>query len=339
MDLYKTRGYTGLANLGNTCFLNSCLQALNHTYELNQLLDKLKNTSGDKYIIMNEWNELRTLMWSQDMIVSPKKFVMNVHRIARDKNKELFTGWSQNDMPEFLLFMIECIHEAIARKVNIKITGTKENTVDELAEKCYTMIKEDYAKDYSEIMDLFYGIHVSEIVSMDGLTKHSIKPESYFVMNLPVPDGPNVSLYDCFDLFTNTEVLSGENAWFNEKTNQKEDIKKRITFWNFPKILIIVLKRFSADGRHKNGQLITCPLDDLDLSRYVSGYNPRSYKYDLYAVCNHTGSVYGGHYTAFVKNYANEWIYYNDQSVNRLPESDTIITPMAYCLFYRKKNK
>lgn len=349
LSKYHGKGYTGLTNLGNTCFLNACMQVMNHTYELNELLDTkkfedhIKQDTEDATIVV-EWNDLRQVMWSSNGIVSPNKFVFNVHKLAKAKNRDIFTGWAQNDMPEFLLFMIECMHNSISRSVNMRIMGNVENGVDKLATECYGMLKTVYSKEYSEIMDLYYGIYVSEIVSLDGTVTHSIKPESFFMLDLPLPnplEGSSrapLSIYECFDEFSKSEPMTGENAWFNEATNQKEDIQKRITFWNFPKILVITLKRFSVDGSNKRSDMVSFPLTDLDLSAYVSGYNPKQYTYDLFGICNHIGDVMGGHYTAHVKNSMNEWVNYNDEKVRVINRAEQLQTTNAYCLFYRRKN-
>jgi len=335
------KGLTGLVNLGNTCFLNSCMQVLNHTTELT---DFLQSSKMEKHIkpnlpdtaILKEWQELREIMWTNNGIVSPNKFVHNVHKLAIQKKRELFTGWAQNDMPEFLLFMVECMHNSISRPIAMRIVGKTENNLDELAIQCYSMLKTAYAKEYSEIMGMFYGIYVSEIKSLDGSTVHNYRPESFFMLDLPI--GPIKTLYGCMDQYTQSEIMDGDNSWFNEKTGQKEGIQKRITFWNFPNVFVIALKRFSPDGSKKINDLVDFPLENLDLSKYVSGYNPSQYKYDLYGVCNHIGHVMGGHYTAFVKTSTNEWVHYNDSTAEIIKNPSSIVTPMAYCLFYCKKN-
>jgi ubiquitin C-terminal hydrolase len=103
-----------------------------------------------------------------------------------------------------------------------------------------------------------------------------------------------------------------------------------------PNILVIDLKRFDNRSQ-KNQILVTFPIENLDLSSYIIGYKKESYKYDLYGVCNHSGSVSGGHYTAYVKNADNKWYHFNDTNVSEVGLIDSIISPKAYCLFYRKK--
>lgn len=347
MDLtkYVNKGRTGIANMGNTCFLNSSMQVINHTYELNDFLDssgfaKHLKTDTDDVKMMNEWNDLRKVMWSGNGVVTPRKFVHNVQQIAHKKGRDLFTGFAQNDLPEFLLFIIDCLHNSISRGVNMRISGNTQNNRDIMAVKCYDMLKTVYSKEYSEIMDLFYGIYVSEILSSDGTVSHTMKPEQFFMLDVPIVSNNNAplnTLYECITNYALPENMTGENAWFNEKTKQKEDVMKRLSFWNFPKILVIALKRFSADGRYKNASLVDFPIHNLDLSAYIKGYQSHTYAYDLYGICNHLGGTSGGHYTSFVKTADGAWIHFDDEQLEVIDNEKKLITSNAYCLFYRKK--
>lgn len=336
----QQKGLSGLQNLGNTCFLNSAMQCFSHTFELNQMLDnadiltKLNNKT--EAVLLKEWNELRKLLWSKNCIITPGGFVHNVQQVAIKLNNDNFAGWAQNDLPEFIYFMMNGFHTALSREVDIHISGNTQNSRDRLAKIAYTMVKDMYSKEYSEMIPVFFGIQFSTIRSLDHKVEKSIKAEPYFMLDLPIPNKPSPSLLECIDLYIEDEKMCGENAWYNDKTKQKEDVLKTLQFWSLPSILIIDLKRFNKINFRKNNCYVDIPLSPIDLSKYVIGYQKESYVYELYGICNHSGNVMGGHYTANIKT-NNGWYHFNDRNVTKIADESKIISPMAYCLFFRKK--
>jgi len=259
---YKGKGLSGLANMGNTCYVNACLQMLSHTYELNDFLSK----NGGEYrlrlnhkvdsVLLHEWDKLRVMLWSGNCIISPGGFVSSMQKIAKLKRMDLFSGFQQNDVAEFIGFLLDCFHNALAREVEMKVRGVARNATDRAAQECYQMMASMYKKQYSEVLNIFYGVHVSIIEPLQTMQTMqtaanpvalSTKPEPFCILNVSIPAAktPNavVTLFDCLDHHCAPEVLSGENAWFNEATGQKQDVYKRLSFWSLPNVLIVVLKR------------------------------------------------------------------------------------------------
>ena len=336
---YKGKGLTGLGNVGNSCYLNACLQILSHTYELSQYLEKGTYTRRinkiPESVLLVEWDKLRQLMWSDNCTIVPWGFVKAVQKIAATKGRELFTGHAQNDVQEFLLFLVDGFHMALAREVDMEVNGNAVNDTDKLAQNCYGMMVNMYRKEFSEMIDIFYGIHVSEITSLETGEILSVTPEPFSVISLPIPGSKqSPTLLDCFDHYCEKEKLYGDNAWFNDKSGVREDANRGIVYWSLPDILIIDLKRWTMSG-NKIRKLVSVPLEGLDLSGHVRGYNKYTYVYNLYGICNHIGGPNGGHYTAHVKNANGQWYLFNDTHVKPI-DPLSVVSASSYCLFFRK---
>lgn len=355
---YRDKGLTGLSNLGDTCFINALLQIISHTYELDDILDGGYKSKLNKCIdseLLLSWDELRLLMWSENCTISPGGFVHAIRNTSKLKNNSMFSTISQNDMPEFLTFLFDIFHNALKRKVSMTIDGRPKNKRDKMAKMCYEMIKKTYTANYSEIFKLFYGIHVSTLSHSSPSSSStnqkekeeylSIRPEPFMIISLPIPrDKTNtVTLMDCFDLNCESEYLEGENAWFNETLGKKQNVHKRLVYWSLPEVMILDIKRFEyspeCDSYVKNQTAIRIPVENVDFSKYVEGYNKESYVYDLYGICNHHGDETFGHYTSTVRTANSKWYNFNDANVKEVVSigNDEIVGNTPYCLFYRKK--
>ena len=67
-------------------------------------------------------------------------------------------------------------------------------------------------------MDMFYGIYVSVIVSKDTNEVQTMKPESFFVLDLHIDNNIETpqTLYYCLDTYVKPEILEGYCAWYND---------------------------------------------------------------------------------------------------------------------------
>jgi hypothetical protein len=141
------------------------------------------------------------------------------------------------------------------------------------------------------------------------------------------------TLENCLKQFCCGAVLDESNTWQCTECNRDVAAEKAIEIWSVPKILIIHLRRFgqfSGVIRKIQGE-IAYP-DVLDISEFVVGQKPE--KYQLFAVCQHHGTSYGGHYVAHVKGEAG-WIFCND-AMCRPADQAAAHNESAYILFYRQ---
>ena len=341
----------GIINLGNTCYLNACIQILSVLEPLWVIMQKYNDSRNRTCIESPLWKQWKNIMFimksagNSTESLYPNGFFSTLQQIAKQKKFECFEKNSQEDVSEFIHFFFSSLHSCIKEPYSISIQGQVQNNIDKIALPVCQYLQNIYEKDeYSMITELSSGVMIHCIDSINKTVEDeylSLKPEVFTVLNLPIPSlssvNPHIpfSIYDCLDHFSNVEKLENENAWFNEKTNQKENVNKYIRFWNFPKVLWISINRSSYDGK-KYMNLITFPLE-LDLTQYCMGYKRRENVFELVGICNHIGTVDNGHYTSFVQK-EEKWYYCDDTTIQSVEDTKHLETRYASCLIYVKKN-
>ncbi|KAJ7341779.1 hypothetical protein JRQ81_007014 [Phrynocephalus forsythii] len=194
------------------------------------------------------------------------------------------------------------------------------------------------------------------------------------------------SIQSCLYQFTSVELLMGNNKLLCEnctdrkqkhqkKANSTEkkiegvytNARKQLLISSVPAVLILHLKRFhqAGMGLRKVNRHVDFPLL-LDLAPFCSAscknvIDGGKVLYALYGIVEHSGSMRGGHYTAYVKvrppnkkllEYISsnnnvqglkesagpsvgQWVFVSDTHVQAVPES-RVLNSQAYLLFYER---
>ncbi|XP_054555022.1 ubiquitin carboxyl-terminal hydrolase 45 isoform X2 [Talpa occidentalis] len=194
------------------------------------------------------------------------------------------------------------------------------------------------------------------------------------------------SIQSCLYQFTSMELLMGNNKLLCENCTEKKqkyqketssaerkaegvytNARKQLLISAVPAILILHLKRFHQAGLslRKVNRHVDFPLL-LDLAPFCSATCKNvsvgdKVLYGLYGIVEHSGSMRGGHYTAYVKvrtpsrkllehitgkksvpglkepdgDAADQWVHVSDTYVQVVPESRAL-SAQAYLLFYER---
>lgn len=149
-----------------------------------------------------------------------------------------------------------------------------------------------------------------------------------------------VTLEECIKFSIRPEKLDADNSWYCTDCKEHVEATKTYELYKLPEILIIHLKRFKSRGlwNEKLTTMVEFPVLGLNLKDFVLSEEDNEPIYDLYGVSNHMGFMGGGHYTAFVWNpYVDSWVLMDDTRCYKVNSQD-VVTPNGYILFYRRRN-
>ncbi|XP_040900834.1 ubiquitin carboxyl-terminal hydrolase 45 isoform X2 [Toxotes jaculatrix] len=197
------------------------------------------------------------------------------------------------------------------------------------------------------------------------------------------PSSKECSIQSCLHQFTSVELLMGNNKLLCESCTERRQkqlrksssadkktekiytsARKQMLISSLPPVITLHLKRFHQAGMNlrKVNRHVDFPLI-LDLAPFCSASCKNlaageRVLYSLYGIVEHSGSMRGGHYTAYVKvrtpqrktephhrnlsgareasgSSQGQWVYVSDTTVQTVPES-RVLNSQAYLLFYEE---
>ncbi|KAF6112173.1 ubiquitin specific peptidase 48 [Phyllostomus discolor] len=296
--LFSQNSFVGLTNLGATCYVNTFLQVWFLNLELRQALYLCQSTCSD-YMMGDDIQKEKDyepqticehlqylfalLQNSNRRYIDPSGFV---------KALGLDTG-QQQDAQEFSKLFMSLLEDTLSKQKNPDVRNIVQQQF--CGEYAYVTVCNQCGRE-SKLLSKFYELELN-------IQGHK-------------------QLTDCISEFLKEERLEGDNRYFCENCQSKQNATRKIRLLSLPCTLNLQLMRFVFDrqtGHKKKLNTYIGFSETLDMEPYVE-HKGGSYVYELSAVLIHRGvSAYSGHYIAHVKDpQSGEWYKFNDEDIEKM---------------------
>uniref|UniRef100_A0A8C4LPB9 Ubiquitin carboxyl-terminal hydrolase 48 n=1 Tax=Equus asinus asinus TaxID=83772 RepID=A0A8C4LPB9_EQUAS len=281
----KKNSFVGLTNLGATCYVNTFLQVWFLNLELRQALYLCPSTCNyEPQTICEHLQYLFALLQNSNRrYIDPSGFV---------KALGLDTG-QQQDAQEFSKLFMSLLEDTLSKQKNPDVRNIVQQQF--CGEYAYVTVCNQCGRE-SKLLSKFYELELN-------IQGHK-------------------QLTDCISEFLKEEKLEGDNRYFCENCQSKQNATRKIRLLSLPCTLNLQLMRFVFDrqtGHKKKLNTYIGFSEILDMEPYVE-HKGGSYVYELSAVLIHRGvSAYSGHYIAHVKDpQSGEWYKFNDEDIEKM---------------------
>ncbi|XP_017774911.1 PREDICTED: ubiquitin carboxyl-terminal hydrolase 38 [Nicrophorus vespilloides] len=302
-------GKVGLNNLGNTCYMNSVLQALFMTKPFrNDILAKSKDAVP---LFFKLQSLFALLQFSERSSLSPSEILT----AARPPG---FQMGQQHDSSEFLGHLLDVLHE------QERLIGNSNEHDDATTS----------GSNITTVVKKSFGGKTLTMSQCNNCGARSERMDTFRDLQLSFPsDADNQSVQTLMDYYLQKEKLCDDNQYHCDECCGLTDGERITRIIEPPPRLVLTLKHFSYDPKTQARTKILKRVQ-LDDNVYVD-----SNEYKLYAAVVHCGSsVDSGHYYTYAKD-CEDWYKFNDCFVmkSKAEELCGLRSPEApYILFYSR---